>query len=263
MSNDNTYEETVRIAAELYESSGRVEGRDLENWLEAERIVRERYAANEESKGEVAEGDTNHVGDERRSHKLVIVKGVQKNTPNLSYSKTTNMNFEGTAIKTKKMIEKESSIKRLLCLRENERSYLKSLDLLQTELVMIEEELQKAFEEMNQKKMKLCEIENEIDKLQARINKFDYRNRIAAIISVSSLIIFIGMITWYYTPAAFLFGVISLGLVAYGFYNFVNSYRLKSSVSKRNQENKNIIIDLATLRKIELFCKKRRNQKST
>jgi hypothetical protein len=39
MDNPNLYEETVRIATELYEKSGRVEGRDLENWMEAEKIV--------------------------------------------------------------------------------------------------------------------------------------------------------------------------------------------------------------------------------
>ncbi len=38
--NDNLYEETVKIASTLYEKSGRVEGRDLDNWVEAERIVK-------------------------------------------------------------------------------------------------------------------------------------------------------------------------------------------------------------------------------
>jgi hypothetical protein len=39
MNSPNLYEETVRTAAELYEKSGRTEGRDLENWIEAEKIV--------------------------------------------------------------------------------------------------------------------------------------------------------------------------------------------------------------------------------
>ena len=262
MNNDNAYEETIKIAAELYERSGRAEGRDLDNWLEAERIVRERYTAKGENKGEVIEsGNTKYVGDEGRRHKRIILKGLQKNTSDSSYSKTINISFDKAAIETTKMVEKESGIKRLLFLRENEKVYLKSLDLFQTELIMIEEELQKAFEEMNQKKMKLYEIENEIVTLQAKLNKFDYRNTIAAIISIFSLIIFIGMLIWYFKPVAFLFGVISLGLVVYGVFNFINSYRLRSSVSKRNQENTNLIIDLATLRKAELFCKKKHNQK--
>lgn len=39
--NGNSYEETVKVASELYEKSGRAEGCDLENWLKAERIVKE------------------------------------------------------------------------------------------------------------------------------------------------------------------------------------------------------------------------------
>jgi hypothetical protein len=41
------YDEIARIARELYEKSGRIEGRDLDNWLEAERIVMERYKEQE------------------------------------------------------------------------------------------------------------------------------------------------------------------------------------------------------------------------
>lgn len=37
----NSYEETVKVASELYEKSGRAEGRDLENWLKAEKILKE------------------------------------------------------------------------------------------------------------------------------------------------------------------------------------------------------------------------------
>ena len=39
MNNTDLYEEKVKVASELYEQSGRVDGRDLENWLEAEKIV--------------------------------------------------------------------------------------------------------------------------------------------------------------------------------------------------------------------------------
>jgi hypothetical protein len=37
------YDEIAKIARNLYEKSGKIEGRDLDNWLEAERIVMERY----------------------------------------------------------------------------------------------------------------------------------------------------------------------------------------------------------------------------
>lgn len=35
--------EIEKLAYELYEKNGRIKGRDLDNWLEAERIVIERY----------------------------------------------------------------------------------------------------------------------------------------------------------------------------------------------------------------------------
>jgi hypothetical protein len=40
----NLHDEICKLAYELYERSGRCEGRDAENWLEAERIVMARYA---------------------------------------------------------------------------------------------------------------------------------------------------------------------------------------------------------------------------
>ncbi len=42
--NKNPYDDTVRIAYDLYEKRGRVHGYDVEDWLEAERIVLERHA---------------------------------------------------------------------------------------------------------------------------------------------------------------------------------------------------------------------------
>jgi hypothetical protein len=36
----NLYEEILTVARDLYERSGRIEGRDLDNWLEAEKIVK-------------------------------------------------------------------------------------------------------------------------------------------------------------------------------------------------------------------------------
>jgi hypothetical protein len=40
MKDVNLYEEIFTLAHHLYERSGRIEGRALNNWLEAERIVR-------------------------------------------------------------------------------------------------------------------------------------------------------------------------------------------------------------------------------
>lgn len=43
------HEEIAKVAHELYEKSGGIEGRDLENWLDAERIVRTRHQGKESS----------------------------------------------------------------------------------------------------------------------------------------------------------------------------------------------------------------------
>lgn len=39
MISPNLFDETMKVASVLYEKNGRQEGRDTENWLEAERIV--------------------------------------------------------------------------------------------------------------------------------------------------------------------------------------------------------------------------------
>ncbi len=39
----NLHDEIAKVAHDLYEKSGRIEGRDLGNWLEAERIVMARH----------------------------------------------------------------------------------------------------------------------------------------------------------------------------------------------------------------------------
>ncbi|HYA11361.1 MAG TPA: DUF2934 domain-containing protein [Thermodesulfovibrionales bacterium] len=39
MNRDNFHWEIFTVARDIYERSGRIEGRDLDNWLEAEKIV--------------------------------------------------------------------------------------------------------------------------------------------------------------------------------------------------------------------------------
>ena len=43
------HDEISKVAFELYESSGRLEGRDLENWFEAESLVTQRRNAEEKA----------------------------------------------------------------------------------------------------------------------------------------------------------------------------------------------------------------------
>lgn len=47
MNEEELHSEIARVASELYEKSGRIEGRDLDNWLEAERIVKSKYRGKE------------------------------------------------------------------------------------------------------------------------------------------------------------------------------------------------------------------------
>jgi hypothetical protein len=48
-------EEIRRVAYELYEKSGCIPGRDLENWLEAERIVLSKYGLLEQKDAPITE----------------------------------------------------------------------------------------------------------------------------------------------------------------------------------------------------------------
>lgn len=49
----NLHDEIASLAYELYEKSKGIEGCDLDNWLEAERIVMSRYTPQETSKTEI------------------------------------------------------------------------------------------------------------------------------------------------------------------------------------------------------------------
>jgi hypothetical protein len=262
MSNDNLYEETVKMAYELYEKSGRVEGRDLDNWLEAERILRARYSENVGNKGEaIKSSNMKSIGDERKGYKRVIVNGIKRSAPNSFYSKILNTSFSGEDRETTQRLEKEISIKQLLLLRENEKIYLTSLDLLEAELKMIEEEMQKASEEINQNQERLSEILEELYISNVQKNKRDYRKKFSVSISLLSLLIFIGIPIGHFEPIVFLFGILFLGLFVYSAFNFFKSYKLKSFISRKNQEKTELIIDLGKLWEAESFCENQYNQK--
>lgn len=107
MDNANLYDEIATLAYELYEKSGQVEGRDLDNWVEAERIVRARYAAKGKNEDEVINSSNmEHIGDERRKHKRLIVKGIQRNVPHSLNTKIINISVGGVAIETTKKLER-------------------------------------------------------------------------------------------------------------------------------------------------------------
>ncbi|MFH0932882.1 MAG: DUF2934 domain-containing protein [Nitrospirota bacterium] len=114
MDNAHLYDEIVTLAYELYVKSGRVEGRDLDNWLEAERIVRARYVAKGKNEDEVIKSSNmKYIGDERRRHKRLIVKGIQRNALHSINTKILNISAGGVAIETTKKlkINKEYGLK--------------------------------------------------------------------------------------------------------------------------------------------------------
>jgi hypothetical protein len=82
MDDANLYDEIASVARELYEKNGRVGGRDLDNWLEAEKIVTTRYASMEKNEDEVIKsGAIKYMGDEKRKHKRFAVKRIQIKFP--------------------------------------------------------------------------------------------------------------------------------------------------------------------------------------
>ena len=54
MNEKNLYNETAKVAYEIHEKRGKIHGYDLADWLEAERIVLERYAREIETELEKA-----------------------------------------------------------------------------------------------------------------------------------------------------------------------------------------------------------------
>ena len=102
---NNLHDEIAALAYKLYEQSGRIEGRDLDNWLEADKIVRTRYAVKKLVKA-IKSGGKEHAGPERRKHERVPVKGVRRNTSHSLSTKIIDISLGGVAIETTKKLQK-------------------------------------------------------------------------------------------------------------------------------------------------------------
>ncbi len=68
----NLNEEITEVARELYEKSGRVEGHDLDNWFEAEKIVIARYR--EEKLGSEKPSLMKRSSTTKKSTKKAVIK---------------------------------------------------------------------------------------------------------------------------------------------------------------------------------------------
>ena len=105
----NMQEEIARVAYELYEKSGFINGRDSENWLEAERIVLIRHASQdieepegeepfiaEEGLKEEVEGTSPMYARQNKEEYTTVVEEVEVQSPALGTK-------EDIAIKTEKV----------------------------------------------------------------------------------------------------------------------------------------------------------------
>ncbi len=103
---DSLYNEIAVVALELYEKSGRIEGRDLDNWLEAEQILRMRYGPKEKNKGEVFEsGNMGYTGDEKRRNERFTITEIQRKFLHSSNIRIIDISAGGAAIETTKKLE--------------------------------------------------------------------------------------------------------------------------------------------------------------
>ncbi|MCC6048040.1 MAG: DUF2934 domain-containing protein [Thermodesulfobacterium sp.] len=75
-------EEIRRVAYELYEKSGCIPGRDLENWLEAERIVLSKYGLLEQKNAPITKAGAEEKPKKgrcgRKSESRQCGKGIKK-----------------------------------------------------------------------------------------------------------------------------------------------------------------------------------------
>lgn len=103
----NLRDEIARIAYELYVSSGYIQGREFENWLEAERIVLARHAGQVPGKPQREDRLTEPVmsAEEASAAKKKIKAGPEK--PAGTAKKGIRAKKETTDVKKKKTVKKE------------------------------------------------------------------------------------------------------------------------------------------------------------
>jgi hypothetical protein len=100
------HEEISKVAYELYEKGGRVGGRDLDNWLEAERTVQTLYPTEDRNGNQVISfSSLKHMVDEKRKRKRFPVKGSQWKFPYSSSAKIIDIGPGGVAVEARKKLE--------------------------------------------------------------------------------------------------------------------------------------------------------------
>lgn len=102
----NLHEEIAKLAYELYEKGGRLGGNELANWLEAEKMVIDRYASQENiGRTAVNLGTMKYIGDEKRKDKRFSVRGVQTKFLHSANIKIMDISRGGMSIEAAKRLE--------------------------------------------------------------------------------------------------------------------------------------------------------------
>ena len=79
MDKGNLHPEICRVAHDIYERSGKIEGRDLDNWLEAERIVKTLWKiAGMDGKRHIFINAPRPEGEEEKEYSKWIIKFLEK-----------------------------------------------------------------------------------------------------------------------------------------------------------------------------------------
>jgi hypothetical protein len=126
----NLYEEIKKMAYELYEKSGCIDGREVENWLDAERIVLIRHASQdiEEPEGEEPfiaeeglieeiEGTAPMYARQNKEEYTTVIEEVEVQTPALGIKKDLAIKAEKirpvkpAAVKGRKVSSKKTAQK--------------------------------------------------------------------------------------------------------------------------------------------------------
>jgi len=75
VNNGNLHQEIFRVAYDIYERNGQIEGRDLDHWLEAEKIVRTlREIAGDDGKKLISINIPKARSDEKEEYSKWMIK---------------------------------------------------------------------------------------------------------------------------------------------------------------------------------------------
>jgi replicative DNA helicase len=79
VNSSNLHQEIFRVAYDIYERNGQIEGRDLDHWLEAEKIVRTlRKIAGDDDKKLISINIPTERSDEKEEYSKWMIKFLKR-----------------------------------------------------------------------------------------------------------------------------------------------------------------------------------------